>query len=44
MRTFLTLLAIASVWFWGFSVGRIERDVTAKKNAEKIAKLEALYR
>ena len=44
MRTFLTIIVVAWIWFSGFWVGRIERDVTAKKNAEKIAKLEALYR
>jgi hypothetical protein len=43
MRTFITFLAIASVWACGFAVGRIDRDATAKANAAIVAQLRALY-
>ena len=44
MRTILTLIIALSFFLVGFIFGQIDRDVVAKDNAAKVAKLKALYR
>jgi len=43
MRTTLSIIIALSFLLVGFSLGRIDRDVTARDNAAKVAKLKALY-